>query len=165
MARFSDTNGRPWDVRIDINAIRRVRAAFGLDLAKILASPDSLAALYGDIVQLVDVIYTICKPQADASGVSDIQFGEGLAGDVLGMAIEAFEQAAIDFLPESRRRTLLRQILDSGKAVQAQATLRIENAIRDGLIEQGIREEMERIDTQIAQLKSNLSVTVTGPSS
>lgn len=165
MARFTDTSGRSWDVRIDVNAIRRVRSAFGLDLAKILASPDALAALYSDVVQLIDVIYTICKPQATTLGVSDIDFGEGLCGDVLGGAIEAFEQAAIEFLPESRRRTLLRQILDGGRAAQAQATLRLENAIRDGLIEQGIREQMSEIDTQIAQLRSRSSATATGPSS
>lgn len=165
MARFNDTSGRPWDVRIDINAIRRVRAAFGLDLAKILASPDALAALYSDVVQLVDVIYTICKPQANTLGVSDVEFGEGLCGDVLGAAIEAFEQAAIDFLPESRRRTLLRQILDGGRAAQAQATMRIEHAIRDGLIEQGIREQMTTIDTQIERLRQSSPATATGPSS
>lgn len=163
MARFTDTSGRPWDVRIDINAIRRVRDALGIDLAKILASPDALAALYSDVVQLVDAIYLICKPQADVASVSDIQFGEGLCGDVLGAAIEAFEQAAIDFLPESRRRTLLRQILDGGKAAQAQATMRIENAMRDGLIEQGIREQMQAIDTQIERLKAKSTATAIGP--
>lgn len=161
MAQFTDDQYRTWSLRIDIAAIRRVRALHGIDLAKVFASRDAFEALYSDIVLLVDVIYTICKPQADELGITDEQFGAALAGDALGRAIHAFEEAAIEFLPESRRRGVLRQMIEAGRAMQAQATLRIENALPD-LIQTGIREELTRLDTQIEQLTRNSNATATG---
>lgn len=162
MAQFTDDAYHTWTLRIDIAAIRRVRALHGIDLAKVFASRDAFEALYSDIVLLVDVIYTICKPQADELGITDEQFGAGLAGDALGRAIHAFEEAAIEFLPESRRRGVLRQMIEAGRAMQAQATLRIENALPD-LIKTGMREELTRLDSQIEQLRSSSSATATGP--
>jgi|688.fasta_scaffold07497_19 hypothetical protein len=149
-AKFKDTEGRDWSLRLDVATLRRVRDLTSVDLGKLFSDPQQLANLHADIILFVDVLFAIVKPTADARGVSDIQFGQSLAGDVLESAVLAFETSVVDFLPERDRRAVLRQLIDGNRAAQKQAVLRIQNAIRDGLIEQGISEQMATLDQMLS---------------
>ena len=151
-AKFTDTEGRDWSLRLDVATLRRVRDLTSVDLGKLFSDPQQLANLHNDIILFVDVLFAIVKPTADARGVSDIQFGQSLAGDVLESAVLAFETSVVDFLPERDRRAVLRQLIDGNRAAQKQAVMRIQNAIRDGLIEQGISEQMATLDQMLAAL-------------
>jgi len=161
--QFTDNTGREWNVRIDVDTIRRVRSSHAIDLAKVFASRDELAKLMDDIVVFVDVLATVCGEQMTSRGITPEQFGKSLAGDSIDAAIHAFEEAIIEFLPESKRR-IIRRIIDGGRASQAQAMLRIENALNSGLIEQGIREQMDKLDRDLATAKSSSLGSATGPS-
>ncbi len=149
---FTDASGDAWNLRLDVNTIRRVRDAHRVDLARIFTDVKSLDQLFGDVVLLVDVLFEIVRPQADARRIDSEQFGERLVGDSLDRAVTALEEAYIESVPQSRRRQLLRRLVDGTRAAQAQANLRIENAI-DGLIRTAISEQNARLDAILQKPK------------
>ena len=88
MPTFTDTAGRTWTVTVNVSGIKRVRDLLAVDLLDV-ANGDLLSRLADDPVLLVDVLYALLKPEADARGVTDEDFGRGLAGGVLDEASSA----------------------------------------------------------------------------
>ena len=87
MKTFTDNTGRTWTLSVTVGTIKRVRALCGVDLANIISieagkAPNVglLDRLASDPVLLVDVLYAVCKPEADAQNVSDEDFGRAMAG-------------------------------------------------------------------------------------
>lgn len=159
MPSFSDSEARSWELRVDVDAIRRVRAAHGIDLATVLANEASIEKLTSDIVLTIDVIFELVRPAANRLGITAEDFGRSLAGDALGNAITAFEEALVEFLPESNRRAIARRILQAGKAIHVQKGMRIDKAIKDGLLETAIREELGKLDQTIAKMMKTGTAT------
>lgn len=157
---FTDNQDNTWFVRIDVNALRAIRSAHGVDLGKILGDAQQLQILQDDICKLVDIIFDLVGEQAREMGVTAGDFGAALAGDSLSDAVDAFLEAAIDFLPESKRR-ILRQLIDANKATQAQAELRIQTAINKGLLTDGITEAMTELDNLLARKKPSQLISGT----
>jgi hypothetical protein len=165
MPSFKDCESRSWDLRIDVDVIRRVRTVFSIDLARALADPETIDRLTSDIVLTIDVIYEICRPVAEKIGVTAELFGRSLAGDALGHAVTAFEEALVEFLPESNRRATARRILEAGKALQNQTALRITNAMDNGLLEKGIQEQLTSLDQMIEKAMQKSAPSTGQPSS
>jgi hypothetical protein len=165
MPSFKDCESRSWDLRIDVDVIRRVRTVFSIDLARALADPETIDRLTSDIVLTIDVIYEICRPVAEKIGVTAELFGRSLAGDALGHAVTAFEEALVEFLPESNRRATARRILQAGKALQTQTALRITNAMDQGLLEKGIQEQLWSLDNLIEKAMQRNELSTGQPSS
>lgn len=119
MQSFRDTKGRTWEVAINVAATKRVRALVDVDL---MALADSklrpLGELLADPVKLCDVLYALCKDQADREQITDVDFGEAMAGDSLSDASDAFVEALADFFPNLKIRVLFRQAIAKGKEVQ-----------------------------------------------
>jgi len=104
VAQFKDSKGTSWDLQITVEAIKRVKSALGIDLGNIhQGSPPQSARLDTDIVLLIDVIYVLLRPQTEAKGVSDVEFGESLGGDAAFAAREAFWRSLIDFFQKFHR--------------------------------------------------------------
>jgi hypothetical protein len=123
MKKFTDCAGRSWVVAINVDAIKRVRAA-GVDLMSIIEADGKLIGqLTTDPVILVDVIYLVCKPQADSLKVTDEDFGRAMAGDALDGATDALLEELIAFFPKGRR-TILTKVLAKVRAAETSATLR-----------------------------------------
>lgn len=102
MAAFKDSAGAIWEVAVTVGAIKRVRSLCKMDLDNPHNGDPSLAqVLTNDHVQLIDVIYAICKPQADAVGLTDEDFGGRLGGRAVGDAVKAFFEAWLDFFRNS----------------------------------------------------------------
>lgn len=120
MAAFTDNAGRPWRVSLTVSDIKRVRDLLDFDLLN-----EDVGAmvidLAGDVVMVADVLFVICKPQADQQEVSDVSFGEGLAGDALQAATDALIIALIEFLPKKKRREVLQTTWDKINAAQDRA--------------------------------------------
>ena len=90
MKTFTDTAGRTWTVCVNVNAIKRVRSLLDVNLLEVLDDGCKLLAqLHDDPILLVDVLYALCQPQAEAQGVTDIQFGQAMSGDALLQANRA----------------------------------------------------------------------------
>jgi hypothetical protein len=123
MPNFTDNAGRTWAIDLNVTNLRRVRDLIpdpthaldekgrrpGVDLLT-LAEPDAPLArrLNADPILLADCLFALAKPQADAAGVSDAQFGEALAGDAIAAAVDALLRALADFFPHGRREILRR---------------------------------------------------------
>lgn len=105
MKSFNDSTGRAWSVQVNVAAIKRVRDLAGVDLLAVLEG-DLLQRLSEDPVLLVDVIYALLRPQANAAGVSDVQFGEAMAGEAIDQATAALLEELVSFFPLARRRIL-----------------------------------------------------------
>ena len=112
MRSFKDANGQEWSLTVDVGAIKRARTLAGFDLLSVLDDDLApLAKLSDDFVLLVDVIYSVCKPQADSRGVSDEQFGEGLVGDPICDAQGVLLAELADFFPRPEQRAAMRKVL------------------------------------------------------
>lgn len=115
MPTFSDKDGRAWVVDINVSAVKRVRRMLDVDLTDVNSgSPSLLTRLAIDYVLVCDVLYVLCKPQADAMTppVSDEQFGEAMGGEALGSGHAALMGALVDFFQNlSPPRTEIVRIL------------------------------------------------------
>lgn len=117
MATFVDEAGRSWNIRIDVAAIRQVRAKRGVDLAKVMGSQEELQKLLDDPCLWVDVLWDLVEQQAKTQGVDPEAFAHGLIGDSFEAANNALIEAIIDFFPSSRRE-ILRRLLSKVKEME-----------------------------------------------
>lgn len=119
MRSFADTTGRTWSVVINVAAVKRVRGLMNLDLYTLVDDGfKPLAALVADPVRLADVLYCLCRDEAEARQVRDEDFGRALAGDVLLHAADALVEELIDFFPDARTREGLTKVLQAGRKVR-----------------------------------------------
>ena len=137
MKTFTDTAGRTWTVALTIDAAKRVKGLLDVNLLELEAGdPPLLTKLGTDVILLCDVIFALVKPQADAAGVSDEQFGAALGGEVILAAQTAFYEELVDFFRKLGRT-------DLAKAVDAQRRM-IDLAVRR------IETRIDRLDLEAA---------------
>lgn len=118
MKTFADNAGRMWTLAIHVFAVKRTRALCGVDLYGLVDEKfEGLGRLLGDPVQFVDVLYSLCKDEADKLGITDEDFGRSLAGDSLERATDAFLAELTDFFPDPRARAGLRKVLEMGRGL------------------------------------------------
>jgi hypothetical protein len=104
MKTFTDNAGRGWTVALTIDSVKRVRDLLGVNLLELnKGDPPLLTQLGQDVILLCDVIYCLVKPQADAAGVSDEQFGAALGGEAILEAQKAFFQELVGFFRQVGR--------------------------------------------------------------
>jgi hypothetical protein len=121
MKPFTDSQGRTWNVTINVSAIKRVRDVLAVDLLDV-ANGDLLSRLADDPCVLVDVLYVLCKPDADAKGVTDEDFGRGMVGGALDEASSALMKELLDFFPSALRARALAKMVRKMGEQQAAAT-------------------------------------------
>lgn len=120
MRSFTDTAGRTWTVALPVSTLKRVRALVGVDLPSVLDGR-LLDQLLRDPVLLCDVVYAVCKPEADARGVSHEDFLGAMYGDVIGAAMDALLEELADFFPSPRDRANIRRVVELSRAVMERA--------------------------------------------
>ena len=119
MHSFVDNSRRTWEIAINVAAVKRIRGLLGIDLYALVDDGfKSLSKLVSDPVTLADVLYCLCKDQADKQSISDEEFGRALAGDAITQAADAFVEELIDFFPDARARASLRKAIEAGKTVR-----------------------------------------------
>ncbi|MEM8738084.1 MAG: hypothetical protein AAGG38_06350 [Planctomycetota bacterium] len=145
MKTFNDTTGRQWNVSMNVSALKRVRDLLDIDLMQLPVfdqkQPETglLYRLGNDPVELVNVLFALVKPQADAAGVSDEAFGEALGGDALGEATEAFMAEVVGFFPRGVRDALL-TVMEKAKTVEGMMLDQLATAINDPALDEAIKE-------------------------
>ncbi len=105
MKTFVDNAGRTWTIQVNVDVIRRVRDLVKVNLLEVVEGK-LLEQLISDPLLLCDIIYVICKPEADAQKISDVDFGRAMAGDAIDGATTALLEELVDFFPAGRRRVL-----------------------------------------------------------
>ena len=142
MQKFIDRRGRVWIVDIDNTTLRRVKALTDVRLLDAIDG-DLISQLSSDPLILGDVLFAICKPQADQQDVGDESFAEGLAGDSIDEACKALVDALVAYFPESRRR-LLRKAADKQKMIETRGLEAIEKRLDDPNLVDRIVGDIER---------------------
>ena len=134
MTGFTDNAGRSWTLAINVDAIKRVRRLVSVDLLEVLDG-SLIERLVRDPVLLCDVVYAICKPEADSRGVSDEDFGRAMAGDAIEQATKALLEELTDFSPNPRDRAALRRVIETTWKVMERARDLVEQRLGSGEVE------------------------------
>jgi hypothetical protein len=122
MKTFADTSARTWAITVNVAAVKRVRELLQVNLLEIADQKAKLLErLVDDPCLLCDILFCLVKPEADAKGISDEDFGRALAGDALGAATDALLSEIADFFPKGRRE-IMQRILAKLTALQDKAT-------------------------------------------
>ncbi len=109
MFEFKDTKGRAWRIEPTVGAARRVQLLTGINLLDLKANP--FLRFAQDIMALVDCLFALVKPQADALAVTDVEFGESMDGETLQAALVALEGAYALFFHRQEDRTNVALVL------------------------------------------------------
>lgn len=130
MRVFKDNAGRAWTIAIHVAAVKRVRGLLGLDLYSLVDDRfQGLGKLLADPVALVDVLYVLCKDEADRLGVADEDFGRAMAGDAIEHASTAFLEELTDFFPDPRVRAGMRKVIEAGRKVRESLMTHLETGL------------------------------------
>ena len=119
MKTFKDNAGRSWTITVNVDAIKRVRSLLEVNLMEAVEGK-LLEQLVSDPVLLCDIIYVLCKPEAESQQISDEDFGRSMAGDAVEHATTALLEELVEFFPLPKRR-LLTKALDKLKTLEAKA--------------------------------------------
>lgn len=143
MKAFKDNADRSWSVNINVATIKRVRGLLNIDLMEAVDG-NLLERLVTDPVLLCDVIYVVCKSEADEAGVSDEQFGQAMAGDALELATAALLESLVEFFPLAKRR-LLEKALEKMHNLEARAMKVAEERLNSPEVEKQIEKALANI--------------------
>jgi len=147
MKSFMDSTGRAWSLAINVDAVKRVKALVNVDLLQAVEGK-LIEQLVSDPILLCDVVYVLCKPQADQLGVSDEDFGRAMAGDAIEQATSAMLEELVDFFP-SRRRALLTKAVGKFRTLQETVISAAEARLDSGMIEKRLAVELAALDAEI----------------
>ncbi|MBK9189945.1 MAG: hypothetical protein IPM33_13465 [Phycisphaerales bacterium] len=133
MRTFKDNAGKQWSVEINVAALKRVRGLTGTDLMQVIEGT-LIEKLIRDPVLLCDVVYAICKPDADTRTppVSDEEFGKAMAGDAIEAATTAVLEELVSFCPSPRDRANLGRVLQATTKVMERARDLVEKKLDSG---------------------------------
>jgi len=141
MKTFTDNAGRTWTIAINVDAIKRVRGLLDIDLLEIVEGK-LIEKLIRDPVLLCDVVYAVCKPEADTRNVSDEDFGRAMAGDAIEHATKALLEELVGFSPSPRDRANLGRVLATTWRVMDRARDLIEARIESVNIEKVVEQAL-----------------------
>jgi hypothetical protein len=103
---FKNADDVSFNVQITIKTIKDLRSVLNIDLLE--GSGQVISTLADDPVLLADVLYIICKDQAEKKNISDENFGIGLRGQAIEDAVNAFIDSFINFSPPQKAALLTR---------------------------------------------------------
>lgn len=152
MKSFKDSKDRTWLITINVGAIKKVRAILNIDLLNIAETEGKsdfslLQKLYDDPVLLVDVIYVLCKDEADKQNISDEDFGQGMTGAALDSAVTAFLAELTEFFPP-RKRLILQKAVDLIRRFDQKTEEAIADYLSNSNLDSYLDAELERLKNQ-----------------
>jgi hypothetical protein len=157
MKTFTDNASRTWTVTVNVDAVRRVRGLLDVDLLEVVEGK-LLERLVGDPVLLCDLVYALCKPEADAKAITNEDFGRAMAGDPIDGATTALLEELCDFFPSSRRR-LLAKALAKLKTLEALVVEAVEKRLDGPELEERMKAELEGLSGSSGNLPASSAST------
>jgi len=136
-----------------VDAVKRVKGLLDVDLLTAIEGK-LLERLADDPVLLCDVIYAVCKPQADQQGVTDEQFGQAMAGDAIDAASMALLEELVDFFPQ-RRRAVLAKAIAKLRKLEGMTLQAAEKALDSDVLERVVSQELTGGDLE-SELRARL---------
>ena len=143
MKTFTDNAGRTWTVTVNVDAIKRVRDLVDVNLLDVVGGGSGrlLERLTTDPIVLCDVLFALCKPEADTKGISDEDFGRAMGGDALDGATTALLEELVAFFPLARRQVLAKALAKL-KALESQALAAVSLRLDDPELEQRLAQQL-----------------------
>ena len=166
MRTFKDNAGRTWSLTLSVWTVKKVRDLLGVDLLDLggesasAQKPGLLFRLIADPVLLVDVLYVVCKDQADSASVTDEQFGRAMGGDAIDAATKAFLEELADFTPSPRDRARARKVIETTWAMIDKA-----QDVLDARAEKELPAAVETLLTEMAEMSALGSSSTSSPDS
>lgn len=161
-AQFTDQRGRRWLLELNYSLAKRLRDVTNLDFVN-YHDGQALLAVHDSDEKLVQILWLLCESQADEAQIAEDEFGAGLGGDSLEQALEALEQALLNFSRPARRQAFAAIRDKAHEVVAAQAKL-TESKIRSHqltqLMETKIQQVSDEIDRRLAEsISGNLAMS------
>jgi hypothetical protein len=125
-----------------VDAVRRVRSIVNVDLLEAVEGK-LIEKLVGDPILLCDVIYVICKPEADQRSITDEDFGRSMAGDAIDHATTSLLEELVDFFPKSRR-ALLTKALGKFRQLETKAIQLVDKQLDDPKLEEKVLGQLQQ---------------------
>lgn len=122
IATFKDSEDREWGLVFTIGRVRKIKE-LGIDFPK-LQTGEQYLEVVGDDLLFANLLWMLCSDAGETRGISQEQFEEALAGDVLTDAEGALGGAIVNFTRSHLRkpvRTVLEKAMESKAAVIAMA--------------------------------------------
>lgn len=96
--QFTDAQGRAWTIRLSVQALDDVQDITGLAILPEGKDAQTLTGLLFNVRKLSSVLWVLCRRQAEAVGVDERAFREGLEAESLTKGWEAIYDAVIFFI-------------------------------------------------------------------
>lgn len=130
MRTFKDTAGRDWEIAVNVGSIKRTRDLVKVNLYEVVEVKMALLQrLSTDYEMLANVLFALCKPEADKRGVTDEDFGSSLSGDCLWAGFNALLDDLTDFFPDPRQRMVLKKTIEKIRTVTGMLMTETENRL------------------------------------
>lgn len=139
MAKFTDQDGREWVLRVNRGTVKAVREALDIDLVDITG--DTVKRLYDDLIARVDVLWVLCRDEAEKRGVTDEQFGVALVGASVDAGYMSLVEAIADFSPSHGR--VIRAVAEKANRVATAAQDMALKTLADPATDKRLMEAME----------------------
>lgn len=159
MKTFKDTAGREWEIAINVTTVKRVKALLEVDLLESFGT-ELARQLSTDPILLADLLFCLVKPQADALNITDEQFGEGLAGDAIQDATDAFLEELINFSP-SPRRGPLKKFRKKMEQLEKVTIRESEKLVTSDKLDRMVLESLKKAETELDDALAKLGNTST----
>ena len=168
MTTFQDKNKTTWTLELTVGSARRVKADTTVDLVNIISLEDdgkaSMAAL-GKLIEdpfaLVDVIFSLCRPQAEKAGITDAAFAELLDADAVEAAANALVEEIINFTPAAKRKALTK-IHQIAQRIAARNEAALDKILENGQLEEQVEKQLNASFTNMPG--SSASILTPSPS-
>jgi hypothetical protein len=104
MKTFKDSKETSWDISVTVGSLKRVKDILGIDIIDEASQKENIfIKISEDPIKLCNILYVLCKNQADERKITDEQFGELMGGDAIEQATNCFIEELIDFFPSAKR--------------------------------------------------------------
>ena len=121
MAKFTDSEGDQWLVRVTVREYSKIRNQLEIDLYK-LFTDESQMKIFDDPLIWTTAIYYCCESQCDKRQIDEAEFFGRLYGDCLDDAVLAFIEAVRDFFPKGLQRRAIDVLLKAQAGRQNKMT-------------------------------------------
>ncbi|MCX7424082.1 MAG: hypothetical protein NTW96_00340 [Planctomycetia bacterium] len=153
--QFTDSKGRTWSVTVNVGALKRCIDLAGIDLADTVEG-DLFDRLALDPILLCNTLAAVCRPDMERQKVTDEDFAEGLAGDVIDLAAAALVDAIVYFF-RLRHGGIVAKIATKKKEVEALALKAVDRFIDSGEIEKKVQQHLaEQLGPQFGDAPASL---------
>jgi hypothetical protein len=145
MKPFQTSDGRQYEIAVNVGTVKRVRDLTGINLLGLVGDQKAVGQLFEDDVKFCEVLCAVVRPQLEAAGKSDDDFFAAINGDVIETAAEALLAEVVNFFQEPRRtllRTAMEKYQTAYRKVRAEGAAAAEKAMESLDFEASLRQTL-----------------------